>query len=171
MHIIKNIFENLYSTLLNIPRKIKKGIKVRQDMVEMGMRSELAPIEEDGKQAFLLVACYMLSRKEKLSLLRCLNSIKVPIGYFSNISSKVSIGEMKLIGLKSHDCHVLLTQLLPVTIREILLQDVRHSITKLCFFFNKIYSKVINPNELDALQRDVVATLCEFEMFFPHLFF
>jgi hypothetical protein len=55
MHIIKNIFENLYGTLLNIPRKIKDGIKVRQDMVEMGMRPELAPVEM-GKRTFLSVA-------------------------------------------------------------------------------------------------------------------
>jgi Domain of unknown function (DUF4218) len=78
---------------------------------------------------------------------------------------------MRLIGLKSHDCHILLTQLLPVAIRGILPQDVKRSIVKLCFFFNKICSKVINPNELDALQRDVVATLCEFEILFPPSFF
>jgi Domain of unknown function (DUF4218) len=147
------------------------GIKVRQDMVEMGMRPELAPVEEDGKRTFPSVACYMLSRKEKLSLLGYLQSIKVPTGYSSNISSKVSIGETRLIGLKSHDCHVLLTQFLPVAIRGFLPQDVRHSIVKLCFFFNKICSKVINPNELDALKRDVMATLCEFEIIFPLSFF
>jgi hypothetical protein len=102
MHIIKNILENFYGTLLNIPIKIKDGIKVRQDMVEMGMRPELAPVEEDGKRTFLPVACYMLSRKEKVCLLECLHSIKVPTGYSSNISSKVSIREMRLVGLKSH---------------------------------------------------------------------
>jgi hypothetical protein len=170
MHIIKNIFEILYGTLLNIPGKIKDGIKVRQDMVEMSMRPKLVHVEEGGKRTFLPVACYMLSRKEKLSLLGCLHSIKVPTGHSSNRSSKVSIGEINLIGLKSHDCHVLLIQLLPVAIQGILSQDVRRSITKLCFFFNKICSKVINPNELDALQRDVVATLCEFEMLYPILF-
>jgi hypothetical protein len=52
MHIIKNIFENLNGTLFNIPRKIKDNIKVRQDMVEMSMRLELAPVEEDGKRTF-----------------------------------------------------------------------------------------------------------------------
>jgi hypothetical protein len=103
MHIIKNIFENLYGTLLNIPGKTNDGIKVRQDMVEMGMRPELAPVEEDGKRTFLPVACYMLSRKEKLSLLGCLQSIKVPTGYSSNISSKMSIGEMRWIPLPAGD--------------------------------------------------------------------
>jgi hypothetical protein len=46
MHIIKNIFENLYGTLLNILGKIKDGIKVRQDMVEMGMRPKFMKDDE-----------------------------------------------------------------------------------------------------------------------------
>jgi hypothetical protein len=114
---------------LNIPGKIKDGPKVRQDMINMGIEPE-----DHSK--------HTLSRKEKISLLECLKSIKVPSGYSSNISRKVSIKEMKLIGMKSHDCHVLLTQLLPVAIRGILEDNVRDSITKLCFFFNTICSKV-----------------------------
>jgi hypothetical protein len=39
-------------------------------------------------------------------LLECLKSIKVPSGYSSNISKKVSMNDLKLIGMKSHDCHV-----------------------------------------------------------------
>jgi len=52
---------------------------------------------------------------------------------------------MKLVGLKSHDCHVLMQQLLPVVIRGILPDKVRIAITRLCFFFNAICSKVIAP--------------------------
>jgi len=43
--------------------------------------------------------------------------MKVPLGYSSNIKSLVSMEDLKLVGLKSHDCHVLMQQLLPVTIR------------------------------------------------------
>jgi hypothetical protein len=84
-------------------------------MIEMGIRPELAPVPA-GKQTFLPPTCHTLSKKEKLNLLECLKSIKVPTAYSSNISKKVSIKESKLIGMKSHDCHVLLTQLLPVVI-------------------------------------------------------
>jgi putative effector of murein hydrolase LrgA (UPF0299 family) len=109
--------------------------------------------------------------KEKNSFLECLKSIKVSTGYSSNIFKKVSIKELKLIGMKSHNCHVLLTQLLVVTIREILHPKVRHSITKLCFFFNSICSKVINLKTLNKLQSGIVLTLCELEMYFSPLFF
>ena len=66
-------------------------------MIEMGIRPELAPVVVEGKKNFLPPACYTLSKKEKLSFLECLKSIKVPTGYSSNISSKVSTEELKLL--------------------------------------------------------------------------
>ena len=79
--------------------------------------------------------------------------------------------DMKLIGLKSHDCHVLMTHLIPVAIRGILPKPVRQTITKLCFFLNAINSKVIDPLKLNALQKEVVITLCYLEMYFLPSFF
>jgi hypothetical protein len=131
MHIIKNICESLVGLLLNTKGKIKDGIKVRKYMVEMRIRSELAPVEKDGSRIFLPPVCYTLSKEEKLSLLGCLKSIKIPTGYPSNIFSKVSLQEMKLISMKSHDFHVLLTHLLPVAIQDIIPPHVRHSTIKL----------------------------------------
>jgi Domain of unknown function (DUF4218) len=104
-------------------------------------------------------------------LLEYLKSIKIPSDYSSNISKKVSMNDLKLIGMKSHDCHVLLTHLLPVAIREILPQNVRYSINKLCFFYNSVCSKVLDPVTLGELQLDIVVTLCELEMYFPVSFF
>jgi Domain of unknown function (DUF4218) len=73
--------------------------------------------------------------------------------------------------MKSHDCHVLLTHLLPVAIREIFPQNVRHFINKLCFFYNSICSKVLDPVTLGELQSDIVVTLCELEIYFSVSFF
>jgi Domain of unknown function (DUF4218) len=172
MHIIKNITENLVGLLLHIPGKTKDSIKARKDMTEMGIRPELAVVEDGEKnRAYLPTASWTLTKKEKLSFLECLKSIKVPSGYSSNISAKVSIKELKLIGMKSHDYHVLLTQLLPVAIQGILKPHVRHTITKLCFFFNGICSKAIDVRTLDKLQSNVMKTLCELEMHFPPSFF
>ncbi|XP_028104536.1 uncharacterized protein LOC114303594 [Camellia sinensis] len=43
MHIEKNVCESLIGTLLNILGKTKDGINFRLDLVEMGLREELAP--------------------------------------------------------------------------------------------------------------------------------
>ncbi|XP_014629693.2 uncharacterized protein [Glycine max] len=86
-------------------------------------------------------------------------------GYYSNIKSLVSIKDLKLVGLKPHDCHVLMQQLLPVAIRGICPEKVRVSITRLCFFFNAIGSKVIDPQQLDNLENEASIILCELEMY------
>ncbi|XP_078161105.1 uncharacterized protein LOC144557158 [Carex rostrata] len=171
MHIEKNVCDSLIGTLLNIPGKTKDGINARKDMVELKIRPKLAPQDKGKQKAYLPPAMCTMSKTEKTSFCKCLHSIKVPSGYSSNIKKLVSMKDLKLIGPKSHDCHVLMTHMIPVAIRGILPKPVRQAITKLCFFFNAINSKVIDPLKLDALQKEVVVTLCHLEMYFPPSFF
>ena len=79
--------------------------------------------------------------------------------------------DLKLKSLKTHDCHVIMEHFLPISIRSILPEKVRRTITKLCFFFRSICSKVIDLAILLTLQKELVITLCELEMFFPPSFF
>ena len=72
----------------------------------MDKREQLA-LEQKGENTYLLPACYTLLRKEKIEFCQCLAGIKVLSGYLSNISSLLSMKDLKLIGLKSHDCHAL----------------------------------------------------------------
>ncbi|XP_028199391.1 uncharacterized protein LOC114383867 [Glycine soja] len=170
MHVEKNVCDSLIGTLLNIKGKTKDGFKCRQDLVDMGIRQVLHPISK-GNRTYLPPACYTMSTAEKRSFCECLHNIKVPQGYSSNIKSLVSVNELKLVGLKSHDCHVLMQQLLPVAIRGTLPEKVRVAISRLCFIFNAICAKVIDPKQLDAFEDEVVVVLCQMEMFFPPSFF
>ena len=84
-------------------------------------------------------------------MLTCLKDIKFPSGYSARVSKYVSLDDLKLVGMKSHDCHVLITQLLPVVVRGILPPKVRHTIMCLCAFFNANGQKAIDPEDLDGL--------------------
>jgi hypothetical protein len=170
MHVEKNVCDSVIGTLLNIQGKTKDNANARLDMVKLGIRQELAP-KSDGKRTYLPPACYTLSKMEKKSFCECLSSIKVPHGYSSNVKSLVSKKDLKLVGLKSHDCHVLMQQLLPVAIRGILPKKVRVVLTRLCLFFNAICSKVIDPKILDDLENEAAIILCQLEMYFPPSFF
>jgi len=79
--------------------------------------------------------------------------------------------DLKLVGLKSHNCHVLMQQLLVMAIRDILPNKVRLAITRLCFFFNAVYSKVVDSVKLDELENEAAIILCQLEMYFPLTFF
>ncbi|XP_021991056.2 uncharacterized protein LOC118486217 [Helianthus annuus] len=170
MHIEKNVCDSLIGLLLDIPGKTKDGINARKDMEEMGIRKELAP-QEKGNRIYLPPACYTMSKAEKTKFCNCLHDIKVPSCYSANIKRLVSLKDRKLIGMKSHDCHVLMTHMIPIAIRGLLPESTRHTITKLCLFFNMIHSKVIDPEELDVWQKEITITLCELEMYFPPSFF
>ena len=119
----------------------------------------------------MLPPSYTLSKEEKESLFNCLNSMKVPSRYSSNMQGRINMKEKKFTNLKSHDCHVLMTQLLPVPLMGILPENVRLAIVKLCAFLNEISQKAIDPNKLTKLQNDVVQCLVSFEMVFPPSFF
>ena len=83
----------------------------------MGVRLELQS-QPHGKRTYLFPACHTLSKFEKLSFCKCLWGVKVPQGYSSNIKSLVSMQDLKLMGLKSHDCHVLIQVLLQLLLVE-----------------------------------------------------
>ena len=162
--------DNLIGTLLNIKGKTKDGLKCRQDLEKMGIRQQLHPVSK-GHRTYMPLPCHTMSTNEKKSFCHCLKNIKVPQGYSSNIKSLVSVNDLKLVGLKSHDCHFLMQQLLPIAIRGILPEKVRVSITWLCFFFNAICSKVIDPQQLDDLENEALIIICQLEMYFPPSFF
>jgi len=136
----------------------------------MNIREELAS-REVGKHTYLPATCYTLSKIEKISFCECLKGVKVPQSYSSNVKSLVSMNDLKLIGLKSHDCHVLMQQLLLVAIRGIFPKNVRHRITRLCSFFNSICNKEIDSQKFDELEEEIIIILCQLEMFFPPSFF
>jgi hypothetical protein len=78
-------------------------------------------------------------------LFECLNSIKVPSGFSSKVKGIINVAEKKFLNLKSHDYHMLLTQLLSVALRGILPLNVQFATVKLCAFLNAISQKTINP--------------------------
>ena len=151
MHVEKNVGESLTGTVLNVPGKTKDGYKARLDLVHYGLKPELHP-QIEGNNTTLPAAGCTLTKEEKDKFCETLYNLRVPQGYCSNFSSLVSLKDRKLIGLKSHDYHMLMQQFLPIAIRSIMHPPTRVAITRFCFFFKSICSKEIKLNELDKLK-------------------
>ena len=98
-------------------------------------------------------------------------SVRVPNDYSSNISHCVKLKECKISGMKGHDNHILMQQLFPIAIRRSLPIEVSGHLIYLSCFFREICSKVLNVEELGALEKRIAMTLCELEMIFPPSFF
>ncbi|BBG96637.1 hypothetical protein Prudu_005494, partial [Prunus dulcis] len=144
MHIEKNVCDSIIGTLLEIPGKNKDGIAARLDLLNMGVKTDLQPSMEKTYSFASWALEFVKSREER---------------------------DSRLLGLKSHDCHTLMQQLLPVAIRSVLEKPARYAITRLCFFFNAICAKTVDVSKLDKLEEDVVVTLCLLEKYFPPSFF
>jgi hypothetical protein len=164
MHVTKNLCVNLLN-FLGVYGKTKDTPDARQDQQRFHERDNLNPEKYKG------TASYALTKEEKEIFFEVLSSIKVPSGFSSNIKGIINMAEKKFQNLKSHDCHVIMTQLLPVALRGLLPENVRVPIVKLCAFLNAISQKVINPLTLQNLQKDVVQCLVSFELVFPPSFF
>ena len=107
----------------------------------------------------------------KKRILSFLKSIKFPDGYAANISKHVNIEDGKILGLKSHDCHMLLQRLLPIGIRKFLRKDISTTLTELSCFFQKLCAKSLRIQDLEILEHDIVLILCKLERIFPPAFF
>ncbi|XP_013695049.2 uncharacterized protein LOC106399125 [Brassica napus] len=169
MHIERNVAKSIVSTLLHCGNS-KDGLNTRKDLEHLGIRKDLHP-RAKGKRTYLPAAPWSLSKSEKKVFCKRLSDFKGPDGYCSNISRGVSVEECKVSGLKSHDYHVLMQQLLPVAVRGLLPKGPRLAILRMCAFFNRLCQRVIDVEQISKMEAEVVETLCMFERFFPPSFF
>jgi hypothetical protein len=81
------------------------------------------------------------------------------------------IRKKKLGGLKSHDYHVLMQQVLLLALRGLMKLGLRMARMRMCKIFRRICTKVYNPANYQSLQADMVETMALVEMEFPPSFF
>jgi hypothetical protein len=148
MHLKKNVFGNTIRLVLETSAKTKDTLKSRQDLVAMKIRENLHPMDKGNGRYELLPANYNLTHDEKKAMCESLQGIRVPSRFSSNIRELISMKDLLLCGYNYHDCHILLTVFLPIGIRAIKSVYVKMVITWLSYFFNKIYQKVIDEDEL-----------------------
>nr|XP_043616177.1 uncharacterized protein LOC122588102 [Erigeron canadensis] len=172
MHIEKNVCDKIVGTLLGIVGKSKDNMKARLDLEKWGIREELHPKKNPGSSnIYLPKACYEMTRGEKDLFLQTLKSIKPPDEYSSNISRCVQLRDRKLTGMKSYDCHMLMQEYLPITLRGSLPDHVSMILIYLCDFFKRICLKDLTGDDFKFLESRVAITLCKMEQIFPPSFF
>src|SRR3954470_16043346 len=170
MHMTKNLCVNLLG-FLGVYGKTKDTPEAREDQQIMKDPKNMHTHNKTDKGRHLSRASYSLTKAEKEIFFEVLYSIKVSSGFSSNIKGIINMAEKKFQNLKSHDCHMIMTQLLPVALRGLLPENVRLAIVKLCAFLNAISQKVIDLEIIPRLQNDLVQCLVSFELVFPPSFF
>lgn len=172
MHVVKNVGDHLLSTILDVKDKTKDGTSAREDLKRMNIRKELWLQESEGR-TIKPKAPFVLSRKEKELFCHTLHELKVPTGYSSRFKHLVNMQTLEIKGLKSHDYHVIMQQLLPVLLQHAFSEHkpLKAAIQEICNFFNVLCSKTISADNIIGVKQRLIVAMCVLEKFFPPSFF
>jgi hypothetical protein len=167
VHCEKNFCENVLKTIWGL----KDTLKSRFDMEEAEIRSDLHAVEGGAGGALLLPwAPYVLSKAEKALFVKTIRGLKTPSNYVGHLPKRVSV-DGKFKGLKSHDYHVLMQQILPLCLRNMMNEEVCKAIIRICRVFTRLCAKSIDPSTIPELTEETAVTMCMLEKVFPPSFF
>ena len=69
--------------------------------------------ENNGKKVkeedYCTPSCFALSQADIVQFFKCLTGVKVSSGYWGKISRYLDTDKKRFSGMKSHDCHVMMT--------------------------------------------------------------
>ncbi|XP_073222391.1 uncharacterized protein [Cicer arietinum] len=158
MHIEKNVFDNIFNTVMNIKGKKKDNEKARKDLSLLCFRGDLEmqvlPNRKMGKPK----ANYTLTSSDAKMVCKWLKELRMSYGYASNLVRCADVEKDTIHGMKSHDCHVLMECLLPNAFHS-LSEFVWKPLTKLSRFFKDLccntlrLERIFPPGFFDSMEH------------------
>jgi hypothetical protein len=96
-------------------------------------------VDNSIKGMELPTSCITFSKNEK-EFCRFLKNVKVPSDYSMNVLRLISLPDLKVApGVKSHNYHILLTQMIVIGIQNILLVNIQEAIMiRRCLSYHSI---------------------------------
>ena len=171
MHNEKNFFENVFNTVMDVKGKTKDNAQARQDLRKYCRRNELLINPIDSGKGQKPKACYTLTKDERMLVLQWVQELKFPDSYASNLGRCVDLKELKMSGMKSHDCHIFMERLLPIAFRDFLPVEVWNALTELSQFYRDLCSPKLTISHIQSLEKDIALLICKLEKKFPPSFF
>ena len=96
MHVEKNMFDNVFNTVMNVKGKMKDNPKARMDLKVICKRPELELQEYNGK-VLKPKARYVLEPDQVKQVCQWLRQLRFSDGYISNIARVVKIDTREII--------------------------------------------------------------------------
>jgi hypothetical protein len=117
MHTKKNVTEALWGTLMET-KKSKDNPKARVDLTMLCARpkQEMQPPRGSKKWTRPKVD-FVLARKHRREVLEWIQTLMFPDGYVENLRKGVNLSTLRVNGMKSHDYHIWIEQLLSAMVR------------------------------------------------------
>jgi hypothetical protein len=167
MHCELNLAKNFLKTIAGK----KDTVKVRRDLQRRNVRKHLWLTPHPRKAGKMVKprASYVLTDEEFEKFVQCVESLKTPSGYSSDLAK--CLRKKNFGGLKSHDYHILMQQVMPLALRGLMDPGPRMAIMRMCRVFRRLGTKVYNPADFPSLELDVAESMALMEIEFPPSFF
>jgi hypothetical protein len=147
MHIKKNMFENIFNTVMDVKGKTKDNIKARLDIALYCNHKNMELVYDESRVAKPR-ARFELEKNAQLLVYKWLKSLRFLDGHASNISRLVNIEDCRLYGMKSHDCHMFMQTLILLAFRDLLPKGKWDALTEISHFFRDICSSKMNVDHI-----------------------
>ncbi|KAL0393355.1 UNVERIFIED_CONTAM: hypothetical protein Sradi_2558300 [Sesamum radiatum] len=167
MHIEKNVFDNIFNTVMDIKRKMKDNMNAHRDLKIICNRPEL----DERRPNIMPKAVYTLGKEQKRRVYEWIRGLKFSNGYASNFACCVDMTELRMHGMKSHDCHVFMQKLILIAFHEMLPEYVWSVLTKVSLLFQSICSTTLDVNKLHELENSIAIIMCNLEKISSPAFF
>jgi len=165
-HIEKNVFENIFNTVMDVKGKTKDNIKAKLNIALFCILENMELVF-DGSRVAKPIASFLLEKNAQLLVYNRLNSLCFLDGHVSNISRLVNMEECRLYGMKSHDCHVFMQTLIILAYHDLLPKGIWDAFTKISHFFRDICLSKLKVDHIERLETNIIETICKIEMIFP----
>jgi hypothetical protein len=146
MHIEKNVFENIFNTIMDVKRKTKDNIKAIMVITLFCHRKNMELVF-DGSWVIKLKASFALEKNAQLLVYQWLKTLCFPDRRASNISML----EYRLYGMKNHDYHMFMQTLIPLAYHDLLPKEICDALTEITHFFRYICSSKLQTRHIDRL--------------------
>ncbi|KAL0352391.1 UNVERIFIED_CONTAM: hypothetical protein Scaly_1627800 [Sesamum calycinum] len=112
---------------------MKDDLNVRKNLKIICKRPKLEV--DESRPNMMPKALYTLTKEQKMRICEWISHLKFPDGYASNLARCVDMKEMRLHGMKRHDCHVFMLKFILIAFREMLSEPVWSALTDINLLF------------------------------------
>jgi hypothetical protein len=111
----------------------------------------------------------VLTNEGKKRFIQIIETLKTPTHYVSSLKKRIKDHDLK--GMKSHDYHIMMQEILPLCMWHLMTKECKMVIICLCWVFKRLCAKVVDLTMMGDLKKEVAITLALLEQeFLPPIF-
>jgi hypothetical protein len=108
-----------------------------------------------------------LKAKERKEVTMWIKNLKFPDGFVASFRWVVNLKAGKLTRVKSHYYHVIVEWLLLNMLWGYVHHDVRKTLDELSYFYRQLFTKEIEKEIMEKVEKEILVLLCKLEKILP----